>query len=285
MDRSVARTMWQLLEPCHAVVYFAPEARAVYTSIGLKGGWMGYFASRAAAMGPVPAEVVIGTFYNFHPAMVRRAIPDAWSFAAPQTVLGARYEVADAALARLLDGVDTDLIRAAGGLARSVTEHCDPGGRALFAAHAALEWPDQPRLALWHAATLLREFRGDGHVLALVTNGVDGCEANVLSAAAGAFAADTQRSHRGWSDDDWQLAENRLRSRRLLDEHGMLSPGGRALRKEIEDVTDDLALRPFAAVGLAECEKLEEALLPLAAEIDRRGGVPYPNPMGLTKRS
>src|SRR4030095_16888652 len=98
----LARRMWRALEPLHLTVYFSPEPRDAYRQAGLRGGWMGYFASRSAAMGPVPAEVVMATFYNFHPRMVRRAIPDAWGFAAPAKVLEARFAGADAALRRLL---------------------------------------------------------------------------------------------------------------------------------------------------------------------------------------
>jgi hypothetical protein len=87
----IAREMWRALETLHMTVYFAPEPRDAYRRAGLRGGWMGYFASRSAAMGPVPAEVVMATFYNFHPRMVRRAIPDAWGFAPPDR--GARGPV------------------------------------------------------------------------------------------------------------------------------------------------------------------------------------------------
>ena len=101
---ATARRMWQALEVLHMTVYFAPEPRDAFRRAGLRGGWMGYFASRSAAMGPVPAEVVAATFYNFHPRMVHRAIPDAWGFATPAEVLAARYQGADAALGRLLGG-------------------------------------------------------------------------------------------------------------------------------------------------------------------------------------
>src|SRR5579872_874960 len=105
----VSRRMWQTLEPYHAMIYFAPEAREAFTNAGLKGYWMGYFASRAAPLGPVPPEVVTATFYNFHPRMVARAIPDAWRFAAPDRILAARYDAASAALTRLLgDAVASD---------------------------------------------------------------------------------------------------------------------------------------------------------------------------------
>src|SRR5215469_11770901 len=104
-DGTLARSMWQTLEPYHAMSYFAPEARQAYAEAGLKGFWMGYFASRAAALGPVPAEVVAATFYNFHPRMVARSIPDAWHFSTPERVLAARYHSAATALRRLLGDV------------------------------------------------------------------------------------------------------------------------------------------------------------------------------------
>ena len=111
--------MWQALETLHMTVYFAPEPRDAYRRAGLRGGWMGYFASRAAAMGPVPAEVVMATFYNFHPRMVRRAIPDAWGFAPPAEVLAARFAGIDAALRRLLGGwAESEEATEAAGLAR-----------------------------------------------------------------------------------------------------------------------------------------------------------------------
>src|SRR5439155_8159610 len=125
--------MWQLLEPVHAVVYFAPETRAAYAEAGLKGGWMGYFASRSAAMGPVPPEMVIATFYNFHPKMVRRAIPDAWSFSTPEKVLRARLEVADGALRRLLGpDVEGEHVSSAASLARRAAAAAEPTGRPLL---------------------------------------------------------------------------------------------------------------------------------------------------------
>lgn len=181
------RRMWQRLEAYHAVVYFVPEKKAAYEAAGLKGGWMGYFAGRAAPLGPVPAEVVTALFYNFHPRMVARAIPDAWAFSTPARVLEARLAAVDAGLRRLLgEAVAEPELGAAAEFAAAAAESPDPAGRPLFAANAALEWPDEPHLRLWHAATLLREHRGDGHVAALVAGGLDGCEAHLTLAATGA---------------------------------------------------------------------------------------------------
>lgn len=281
----MSRLLWQVLEPFHAVVYFAPEAKQIYADAGLKGGWMGYFASRSAALGATPAEVVVATFYNFHPRMVRRSIPDAWTFSTPERVLEARLAVADTALRRLLgDGVASSEIAEAASLASDACDACDASGRPLFAAHAALPWPEEPHLVLWHAATLLREHRGDGHVATLLAEGVDGCECHVLAAAAGRVDPATQRTYRGWSEDEWDAAEDRLRTRHYVDPEGGLTDRGRELREDYEDRTDQLALGPYAALGAEKTERLEQIMLHASASIASGGGVPFPNPMALPSR-
>ncbi|MFI2351950.1 hypothetical protein ACH492_34095 [Streptomyces sp. NPDC019443] len=269
--------IWQLLECVHAPVYFAPETGPVYSAVGsgLKGFWMGYFASRAAALGAVAPEVVTAAFYNFAPARVARAIPDAWDRCPPEQVLAARLDVADQALRRLLgELVDGPEVVEAAELGRRAVQALPVAGRVLFAAHAALPVPEQPHLALWWAATALREFRGDGHVVALLAAGVDGCEANVISVALGLAPAE-QRLNRGWSEDEWQDAEGRLRERGVLAEDGTLTDAGCLERDAIEVTTDRLARPLLGDVRLAEC------LRPLARRIVEAGGVPFPNAMGL----
>lgn len=167
-ETTAARRLWTVFEPYHAMVYFAPEARTAYADAGLKGFWMGYFASRGAAFGPVPAPVITAAFYNFAPRMVERAIPDAWRFSSSDRVVQARLDGGDRALKRLLgDAVNSSNVRRAAELARRAIDGCDVAGRPHFAAHQSLPWPEPAHLVLWHAATLLREHRGDGHVAAL----------------------------------------------------------------------------------------------------------------------
>jgi len=98
MDPVVARKTWRTLEPVHGLIYFAKEAGEEYAALGLPAGQGGYFASRAAAMGAVPAEVVISTFFNFHPPFVRETIPAAWAIASPEQILEARFTAAGRAL-------------------------------------------------------------------------------------------------------------------------------------------------------------------------------------------
>ncbi|MGH9073204.1 MAG: SCO6745 family protein [Acidimicrobiales bacterium] len=281
MDPALARRLWTAIEPYHVLVYFAPEARGAYRQIGLKGYWMGYFASRAAPMGPVPPEVVTATFFNFHPAMVRRAVPDAWSFAPLDRILAARSEVADAALRRILgEDVASPAVREAAQLGRQAAEAADPAGRPLFAGHASLPWPDDPHLALWHAATLLREHRGDGHTASLLTSGLDGCQAHVTLVAAGGQVRGTIQPNRGWSDEDWGRAEDDLRRRGWLDAGGALTQVGREGREAVEHRTDELAMGPWERAGAGATERLVELVTPLSARIVASGEVPVPNPAG-----
>jgi len=278
VDPAVARRMWMATEPLHAVIYFAPEAKAAFDLAALKGFWMGYFAGRAAPMGPVPAEVVTATFYNFQPDMVRRAIPDAWTFASPARVLEARLEGAGAALERLTDGAD---FSKAADLAMQAAETVDPVGRALAAANASLPWPDGDVLRLWHALTILREYRGDGHVSVLVSEGIDGLEAHVLMSASGMVPAERLRGARGWSEDEWAAAADRLREHGWLDGAGALTATGTAMRERVEVRTDELALAPWRALGDDGCDALAHALAPALAALQANEAIPYPNPMGL----
>jgi len=279
---AMARRMWRALETLHMTVYWAPEPRDAYRRAGLRGGWMGYFASRAAAMGPVPAEVVMATFYNFHPRMVLRAIPDAWGFAAPAEVLAARYAGVDVALRRLLGGwVEGPEVVEAAALGRQAMEGLDPSGRPLFAAHAALPWPEEPHLALWHGATLYREFRGDGHVACLVADGIGGCEAHVLAAGAGQLPGSVLRGYRGWSEEEWDAAVERLRDRGWMEKDGSLTEAGRVAREVREQRTDELSMGPWRQLGEEGCARLLQLLDEPGRRVVEGSGVPFPNPVGL----
>lgn len=277
-----ARALWPAYETIHATVYFAPEAPEAYRTLGLKGGWMGYFATRSAAMGAAPPGLVTAVFYNFHPAMVARALPDAWDLARPDEILAARLGVADAALRRLLaEHVEGPAVAEAAALAREAAEAPAMAGRPLYGALRSLPWPDVAHLALWHAATLLREHRGDGHVAALTAAGLDGCEAHVALVATGRVERSTVQDNRKWSDEEWAAAQDRLQQRGWLDGAGDLTETGRAGQQAVEDRTDALAEAPWAHLGPERTARLLELLTPLARTVAERGGVPVPNPVGV----
>jgi hypothetical protein len=277
-----ARTLWPAFETIHATVYFAPEAPEAYKALGLKGGWMGYFATRSAAMGAASPGLVTAVFYNFHPGMVARALPDAWGLATPDEVLASRLAVVDAALRRLLpEHIGTDAMAEAATLAREAAEAPAVSGRPLYGALRSLAWPEETHLALWHTATLLREHRGDGHVAALTAAGLDGCEAHVALAATGRVTRATLQDNRKWSDAEWSAAEARLQERGWLDGAGNLTEVGRARHQQVEDTTDALAGPPWEHLGPERTARLLELLTPLARAIADRGGVPVSNPVGV----
>jgi hypothetical protein len=280
MDPITARATWRALEPVHAMIYFVPEARDAFAALGLKARPMGYFASRAAAMGPVPLGVVVATFYNFNPALVATAIPEAWSLASPEAILDARLTAVDRALRRGLgeDAVASHEVAEAAVLARAAAEAAVPlrHGRPLFAAHAGLPWPDEPHLVLWHAQTLLREFRGDGHLAALLLADLDPVEALVSHAASGDVSADALKALRRWSDDDWAAGVERLRRRGLVADDDELRPteAGAALRRQVEDRTDAAAVAPYAALGDDGAARLRELGAPLSRALVDAGLYP-----------
>ena len=259
----LARKQWRTLEPYHGLIYFVPEAESAFGRLGLEGR-SGYFASRAAPMGAVSAEVVVATFFNFAPDLVHRAMAGVWAKVTPEEVVAARFDAADAALRRLLGDVflTAPEMAEAADLAEEAARACTAGGRPLFAGHAALAWPEPPHLRLWHAITLLREFRGDGHVAALVLAGVDGCEALVLHGASGEVAPEVLQATRAWPDDDWTAAVLRLEARGWLADDGTFTDEGRAARDEVEVRTDEAALLPWLALGDGRCDRLRELVRP-----------------------
>ena len=290
---SIPRRLWHGLEPIHAVTYFAPACLDSFNQAGLAGFWMGYFAGRAAPMGPVGPAIVEATFYNFAPGRIRRAIPDAWGRATPEAILGARSEGAAIALRQAdprLEAMARRLVPLLEPAARAA--RCP--GRVLAAANQALDLPEDPVARLWQLTTTLREHRGDGHVAALVAHGIDGCEAHVLLAAADGLPPELFRTSRGWTEDDWAAASDRLAGRGLLDIDDDIDEGagtarltleGATLRAVIEDQTDQAAAQPYRD-GLTDAGL--ELLLTLAPAAGRAvtdaGVLIFPNPMGLPVR-
>jgi hypothetical protein len=272
-----ARRMWTLFEPVHVVTYFTAEARAGFEDAGLRGFWRGYFAGRAAPLGRAGPAVVTAAFYNFAPPMVARALPAVWDLATPDDALAARSAGAVAALRRLLGERAAGLTALADRLLR-VTDGLDCSGRVLAAANAALPVPAEPAARAWHAATLLREHRGDGHSAALLAADIDGCEALVLRAGAD-LSREVLQPARGWSDELWDQAAARLAGRGWLGEDGRVTPQGTAARQAVEDATDRAAARPWARLGPAAAEELAGLLAPVARACAAE--LPFPNPVGV----
>jgi hypothetical protein len=278
----LARRFFDRFEPVHAVTYFAPEARAALDGLGYRGFWMGYFAARSAPLGRVPREVVAAVFYNFAPERVAKALPTAWEIAGPEAALRARRESAVAALRRY--GVVADeSVAVAAELAGRAARAAPLDGRPLFAANLALPWPEDPLAALWHATTLLREQRGDGHVAVLAAAGISGRESNVLHAAAGRVQPDYIARTRDYDEAAWRHNEQRLAERGLLNDDGSLTAAGRQLKDHIESSTDTLALSALDPLSDDEVETLFRALTPITRVVIAGGDIPAKTPMGLRR--
>jgi hypothetical protein len=277
---TLARRFWAAIEPIHAVVYFASGPIEAARKTGLRGFWMSYFASRVAPLGPVPAAAVEAMAYGFAPAMVARAIPDAWRFADPSAVLEARMTSAPEALRQHVDPAGLDDLGELSGLLWDAVAGCRFDGRPLAAAWSAVPRPQDDVAAAWLAATILREQRGDGHVLAGVAAGLRGIDASVTFAATGAITREMIQPTRGWTDEDWEQSVRRLQARGLLDAGGRLTKSGGALRRDVEDVTDRLAAGPVERLGSTGVERAIELATPISRRLVDTGIFPVPNPIG-----
>ncbi|MFI6261728.1 hypothetical protein [Micromonospora sp. NPDC051006] len=269
--------MWTHYEPVHAVTYFHPRARSAYEAVGLRGYWRGYFAGRAAPLGPTEAAPVIAAFFTFAPPMVTRALPAVWRLATPQEALRARLTGAVQALAEFTYELPEEHLTEAADLLEAAAGAADNAGRVLGAANAALPAGEYPLARLWQAATTLREHRGDGHVAALVAADLDPVEA-----LAWRVALDIPAQHllgRGWSEEQWAAARDRLRSRGWLAPDGEPTERGRAGFQAVEDATDAAAARPWQALGADRTDRLRELLEPVARRC--HSVIPAQSPIGL----
>jgi hypothetical protein len=285
MAFSLTRSAHNATNVLHSLIYFAPEAEQQFTGVGLKPGRMCYFAGRAAPMGAVGSGVVTATFYNFNPGLVGRAIPEAWELASPAVVIGARFAAVDAALTRLLgpDVIASDDMITLAALARDAASACTPEGRPLYAGHADLDWPDAPHLVMWHALTLLREHRGDGHIAALNEAGLSGIEALVTHCATGEGFLDAfARSSRGWSQEEWDATVSGLAARGLFNGEGKLTEAGQALRDQVEAATDRMAAAPWEYLGEQRTEEVVRIGKAMTRTVLKAGAIPragvFPTP-------
>ncbi|MFE4857018.1 hypothetical protein [Streptomyces sp. NPDC056670] len=261
----------------HSTLYFSPDLTKELAGLGIEDRSAAYFAGRAAAMGAVGPGVVAATFYNFKHDLIARHLPAVWDIASPEDVLAARLRAADSTLRRLLgeETVASPEMAEAARLALRATEGCTRHARPLYAAHADLPVPEQPHLAYWHAATLLREHRGDGHLTALLDLELDPLEALVSHTATGkGMAPRWVIATRGWERSDWEAAAGRLRAGGLLDADGELTEAGVALRAELEDRTDRLDLAPYEHLGEQGVARLTELAKGFTVTAALAGGFP-----------
>ncbi len=262
---ATARRMFELVEPIGVIPYSADEPNETMFALGFTNYWDTYFAGRAAPLGLVPAAVVDALFYNFAPGEVARHIPEVWRTTTPEAAIAARRAGCANALRRILsDEVDSPAFARTTELLLEAATSAPWEGRPMYAALRALPTPDGVVERLFHAASLLREHRGDGHITALMTEGVGGLEAHVL------LALDMDMPARKFGRIHHLPAAqltgviDGMRDRGLIGADGWLTEAGRGVKSRVEALTDDLAAKPYDALEPAELEELMAGLEPLA---------------------
>ncbi|MGW4164482.1 SCO6745 family protein [Streptomyces sp. NPDC004788] len=247
----------------HATLFFSPDLDSEFEKLGIEDRSAMRLAARSAPLGAVGAGTVAATFYNYNHELLARHLPAVWETASPAAVLDARLRAVDATLRRLLgaEAVASPEMAEAATLALRAAEACTRHARPLYSGNADLPVPDEdaPHLRLWHATTLLREHRGDGHLVALLGAGLGPVDALVSHTATGkGMNPRWVLGTRGWGRADWDAAMERLRGRGLLDAEGELTEAGAALREHLEDETDRLDSAPYEHLGADGVARLTE---------------------------
>lgn len=267
-----ARRLHRLVEPIHLVTYFADEPDDALMALGLRNTWDAYFAGRAAALGRVPADVVHAIFYNFAAGEVARHIPRVWDITTPEKALAAREQGSAVALRRILgDLAGTSALARAAELATKAATSAPTEGRVMYAALRVLPVPEEPVARLWHAATLLREHRGDGHIAALVAAGIGGTEAHVLHALSEGIPPEKFGRVHHLPAHRLAAVVDGMRVRGLIDDSGSLSDAGRETKERIESITDDLAAAAYSSLEPSERDQLIANLEPISAALNAAG--------------
>lgn len=275
-----ARDLWSVYEPVHVVCYFHPDVSGCLAAEGLHGFWNGYFAGRAGPLGAVDPAPVTALFFGFAPQMVAKALPKVWARIDPEVAVSSRLVAADRLLAPMLDDAGPDVRRSLDVLVRAASE-VSTDGRALAAAWQAVPVPSAPGARLWWAATVLREHRGDGHVLAATHAGLTGLQAGITHVASGEVTRGTVQPNRGWTDDEWLAGVAELASRGLVSEDGAaLTTTGRELRDRLERDTDRLASQQLQLLG-GDTDLAMQTVRRVAQAVAATGTLPASNPMGL----
>jgi hypothetical protein len=240
-----------VLESVCCTGWLSEEGQANLAALGITERFAGYCATRGAPMGTVAPEVLAAAFYNFNPEVVIRNTALAWAASTPAKVIAGELAAADASLQAVVQQMPAadikelaDLLQVAAETAATRVEGCP-----IASGVAAMTWPTEPHLVVWHAHHLLREHRGDAHAANLLVAGLTGLEALVVDCARSGFPAAYMRAGRFWSDEAWEAAADGLRTRGWLTADDQFTDEGRDRRARIEQQTDDFASIAFRGLG------------------------------------
>jgi hypothetical protein len=211
--------------------YFVAETMNSGTEIGLDG-FKFYFLGRGGVLGDVDASMVQASFGYFEPSV----LADSWNagseIVAPTVAAAAFWECAAELGRRKLTGVEgLDAFVAA---ADTVNDAADPTALTLYAGARRMPLADDAPARAMQLISLLREFRGSAHLLALRAVGLD-------SVVAHAISRPNDMGMFGWADDAV----------------GEISDGQREQREEAELLTDEIVLPAYLSLD----EDGQEALL------------------------
>jgi len=288
------RRLGGALEPVIGQVYFSPEAHRAYAALGFDpspGDMNGvalpdgpaYFTSRGSLLGQVPGELVAATFAVFSPAGVVPAVTKGWRLTDAPTICAARDQGALGQLERVLGAKPAGLDRASE-LLRQATDQLPLEARPLAAGVSALDDPDHPLGVVFRRGDLLREFRGDSHNAAWITAGLTAIDIGLLTELYWGLPLRSYSRTRGWTDDQYDVAEDSLRHRGLISADGTFTDAGRAVREQVEINTDNQMAPVMRALG-DDCDELITILTAWSADIRAANGYPSSGPHELAEQA
>jgi hypothetical protein len=270
---TASRRLRDALEPLATISFWSPEANERLAALGLNF-LTGYVWSRSSPMGEPSWGVVAAAFGVFEPGLIRDLYEQARETATRDAVLVAREAGAVEAMHALLAGLDEAQVTGAVAALRRATDVAarDVAGRPLFAGLLSLPWPADPMGQLWHAASLLREYRGDVHQAANLAAGFSAVEMNLMTELWVGWEPRTYTATRGWSEDAMATAEAALARRGLLADGG-LTQEGRELRDDVERRTE-AALEPLLQAMGDDLDRLTAQLDAWSERVIEGGGAP-----------
>ncbi len=286
-----ARALGGALEPFVGQVYFSPECHSRYEALGFEPSpgdmngvarpeMISYFTSRGSLMGQVPGELVAAAFAVFNPSIVIPSVTAGWKITDAATICAARRDGAVAQLQRIIGASPEGVVKVRDALQRSV-DTLRPEGRPLFAGTLSQEMPIDPLTAAWHLGDMLREFRGDAHTAAWISAGIDATEIGLLTELYWGLPLKTYSRTRGWSEDDYAAAIDRLESRGLISNNAF-TDAGRSVREDVERNTDRQMIDVLSAIE-ADFDEVMSLLSAWSKSVRQHNGYPQAGPQDLAK--
>ncbi len=261
-------------------IFFDPGAMERYQKAGLPAdfaGPLGYIAARCAPLAPAGPDAVIAAFGSISPLAIRAV----FQLLDEPTRFQQMWEARDAAV---IEGIERHAPEAIEPLIEygpklwEVVEQLPCVGRTFFAAHLAMQRPNDALLSGWHAINCLREWRGDTHWAVVVGAGLTHAEASILHNAWLGYETDWLAESRGTSPDELERGWEQLSQRGLATERTVNSKG-LALRQNIEDDSNRLTTMPWELLGSGLshefAERFEPPCVKLLKRVDVTAGTNY----------